>query len=110
MGLSQEKSNAPYPYHWFQHIFAHLVKTDTLFSKIWDSCPSKSIVNPHLLQYWVREELIHKNFKTILTEESIKNIVENSEMQKLNWRMAFPIKTLEKYSVSVLNKVHTVQK
>ena len=101
LALSQEKPNQPYPYHWFQHIFAYLVKTDALFAKIWGSCPHKSIANPHQMQYWVREELMNKNPPQFLTEERIKNIVENSEMQKLNWRIEFPIKTMEKYSTNV---------
>lgn len=100
MGLSKETPNEPYPYHWFQHIFAYLVKSDPTFARVWSSCPYKTMTNPHQMQFWVREELMNKDVK-YLTEEKIKNIVENSEMQKLNWRMEFPIETMEKYSVSI---------
>lgn len=100
MGLSQEIPSAPYPYHWFQHIFAYLIKTDVQFAKAWNSCTYKSITKPHQMQYWVREELLNKNAINILTEEKIKSIIEDSEMQKLNWRMRFPLKTMEKYSTS----------
>lgn len=101
MGLTQEIPNSSYPYHWFQHIFAYLIKADPLFAKIWHSCPHKFITSPHQMQFWVREELMKKSAIGCLTEEKIKDIVENSEMQKLNWRMEFPIKTMEKYSVHI---------
>jgi len=98
MGLSQEIPNAPYPYHWFQHIFAYLIKTDIQFAKAWSSCTYKPITKPHQMQYWVREELLNKNATNVLTEEKIKSIIEDSEMQKLNWRMRFPLETMGKYS------------
>lgn len=98
MGLSESKPSLRYPYHWFQHIFAYLIKNDPVFAKAWDACPYKSMSQPHLLQYWAREELIDKNAQKYLTEEKIKEIVEDSEMQKLNWRMEFPIAIMEKYS------------
>jgi hypothetical protein len=98
MGLSQEVSNPPYPYHWFQHIFAYLVKNDLSFAKTWNSCSHESITGPHEMQFWLREELMNKNSTSCLTEERIRDIVEKSAMQKLDWRMEFPIETMEKYS------------
>jgi hypothetical protein len=106
MGLSQETSNSPYPYHWFQHIFSYLEKNDLSFAEIWHSCPYKSMTIPHQMQFLAREELENKNTIGYLSEERIKNIVENSEMQKLNWRMEFPIEAMEKYSVRIPNDLH----
>ena len=103
MGLSQEIPNKPYPYHWFQHVFAYLLKNDPSFRKIWCSCPSKSMTIPHKVQFWTREELVNKNAIGYLTEKRIKDIIENSEMHKLNWRMKFPIETMKKYSVNNIN-------
>lgn len=102
MGLLQEIPNAPYPYHWFQHIFSYLVKNDFSFAQIWNSCPYKSMTNPHQIQFLVREDFLNKNKVSLLTEERIKDIIRNSEMQKLNWRMEFPIEIMEKYSTSIL--------
>lgn len=101
MGLGQEISNTPYPYHWFQHIFTYLTKTDPVFAKVWNSCPYKSMTNPHQMQYWFREDLFNKDMIGCLTEEKIRFIVENSVMQKLDWRMKFPIEIMEKYSVNI---------
>ena len=106
MGLSKETPSSPYPYHWFQHIFSYLVKNDPEFAQIWRTCPYKSMTVPHQMQFWAREELMDKNAIGYLTEERVKDIVENSEMQKLNWRMEFPIETMEKYSVSIPNDLH----
>ncbi|MBP9695361.1 MAG: hypothetical protein KBD73_03095 [Candidatus Magasanikbacteria bacterium] len=106
MGLSQEVPNSPYPYHWLQHIFSYLEKTDASFAEIWHSCPDKSITIPHQIQFLAREELVNENTAGYLTEERIKSIVENSEMQKLNWRMEFPIDIMEKYSVRIPNDIH----
>ncbi len=106
MGLSQEISNSPYPYHWFQHIFSYLEKNDPLFAEIWDSCPHKTIENSHQMQYWAREDILDGNTTSHLTEERIKDIIENSEMQKLNWRMDFPLETMEKYSVHIPSGLH----
>jgi hypothetical protein len=101
MGLSGETSHSPCPYHWFQHIFMYLIKKDSEFAELWHSCPRKPITVPHQIQFLAREELLHKNTVHYLTEERIKTIIENSEMQKLNWRMQFPIETMEKYSVPI---------
>ena len=101
MGLSEVNPSSPYPYHWFQHIFAYLLQNDVTFSKIWDSCPYKSLSSPHQIQYWVLEDLMRKSITNILTETKIKQIIENSEMQKLNWRYKFPIEIMEKYSTTI---------
>lgn len=101
MRLLHDTPNAPYPYHWLQHIFAYLIKTDPVFGKVWKSCPNRSISIPHQIQYWVKEELLNKHPVSILTEEKIENIIKNSEMQKLNWRMNFPIDIMEKYSIKL---------
>jgi len=106
MGLSQKIPNAPYPYHWFQHIFAHLVKNDSLFAETWNSCPHESMTGPHEMQFWLREELMDKSAIGHLTEERIRDIVEKSAMQKLNWRLEFPIETMEKYSIRIPNDIH----
>lgn len=110
MGLHEESSSKPYPYHWLHHIFAFLIESDKEFANEWSKCATKTVLNAHRVQYFIREQIeyqkrpslpfsIKKLSRLVYEDAEIRQAIESSEMQKLDWRLNFPLNYMEKITM-----------
>ncbi len=89
-----------------EHLFAHLLKTDKAFAKVWDKAAKRPALKTHKVQdFFIRETTEAKSFKQLRyrhgfisdkKQGKIKNYLAGSHMQKLTLYNEYPIRLLER--------------
>ena len=95
-----------YPYFWVEHLFAHLLKTDKTFAKVWDKAAKRPALKTHKVQdFFIRETAEAKSFKQLRyrhgfisdkKQAKVKNYLAGAHMQKLTLYNEYPIRLLER--------------
>lgn len=80
-----------YYYFWFHYLFAHLCATDRSFRHAWGRCSRKSALPPHGLQ-----DLLARHPDA--SEEQIAAAARSAEVQKLDWKVSYPLDLLSRVS------------
>jgi hypothetical protein len=77
-----------HPYFWFHYLFAHLLETDTRIGALWERCAKLSAEPPHRLQ------MLFGAVSQLPCLEKIRAAAAAAPVQKLNWRVDYPLDTL----------------
>lgn len=77
-----------HPYFWFHYLFAYLLEADARANALWQRCAKVSAVPPHRLQ------TLFDLASQPPCLEDIRAAASAAPVQKLNWRVDYPIDTL----------------
>lgn len=83
-----------FPYFWFHYLFEYLLHTRPEFKRSWEECEKISGVPPHTLQ----NLCMHTPQPT---EEQIADALSGTYLQKLNWRMVYPLAAISSVTVPI---------
>lgn len=76
-----------YPYFWFHYLFQYLLEREPRFAAMWAKSRHCSADGPHSLQFLFRDN-------PTPSFEEIADAAARAPVQKLNWRVEYPIDVL----------------